>query len=138
MELAYLGKPAIALPQNDMERIFLKCFEKCGYIMPGLESCFDVMSEEPAIRLFRDSSRRLSAAKVGMKLIDGNGIAEAHDLSAVRAVGDVRRSGGLPELAPRMAGDVTTASIREADDERPDPRDAGQLASPDLREADEL
>lgn len=73
MEFAYLGKPVISLPQNDMERSFLRIFQQCGYLPWKFEESFTSIRMGPAIRLFRDRELRIRIAKNGMNTIDGKG-----------------------------------------------------------------
>lgn len=73
MELAFLGKPVIALPQHEMERKFLRLFESIGYLLPGAEDAVRRLEKEPCSHLFEDPNLREKHSQVGQKAIDGRG-----------------------------------------------------------------
>jgi spore coat polysaccharide biosynthesis predicted glycosyltransferase SpsG len=73
MELAFLGKPVIATPQHEIERIFLGHFEKSGYTVTGSEHCLRELKPEPAVSVFRDKQLRSRMSLAGMSLVDGKG-----------------------------------------------------------------
>ncbi len=75
MEAAFLGKPAVALPQHETERLFLTYFEKAGYLLPDLEESITNLMDLPISNFFVDSELRHRLSERGLKLIDGNGAA---------------------------------------------------------------
>ena len=74
MELAFLGKPVVALPQHEMERKFISEFESVGYLIPGTEYCIKNMEKEPCMAIFQNGVLREKMARSGQKAIDGKGI----------------------------------------------------------------
>jgi len=80
LEMAFLGKAVVALPQHDMERIFLKKLEKRGFLLSGLEECIDGMSKYPIGRLFDEAHFRLDLSEIGMGIVDGKGAERVADI----------------------------------------------------------
>ena len=80
MEFAFLGKSVIALPQNDMERSFLRLLEEKGYLLQGLEASFCSMNANPAMQMFQDETLREHIAETGMNIIDGQGCSRIADI----------------------------------------------------------
>jgi len=74
MEFSCLGKPAVALPQNDLERSFMKIFEKKGYLLEKVEDCVRQQNPYPLLELFEDTELRTKVALEGSSIIDGKGI----------------------------------------------------------------
>ena len=73
MEFAYLGKPIVALPQNDMERSFLSLFEQEGYVTSNFATENNALNSDAIKELFQKHGLRTTAARKGMQIIDGNG-----------------------------------------------------------------
>ncbi len=73
LESAYLGKPVIALPQNEMERIFLAEFVNNNFLPSNVEESIPSLKATPCYRLFVDNSLRNQFKRNGMRLVDGNG-----------------------------------------------------------------
>ena len=73
MELAFLGKVGIVVPQNSMERSFSEVFKEKGYIPFNIENNLLSMQSEPLIQLFNDIQLREKISRIGMDLIDGQG-----------------------------------------------------------------
>lgn len=84
MESAFLGKPAIALPQHDTEKIFLSYFERYEYLVSGVDRSFSDLVPGPAVRLFSDSSLIRRVSKRGKQLIDGGGLSRIADIVLLR------------------------------------------------------
>ena len=73
MEAAYLGKPAVAVPQHEMERKLIALFERHGYLLPGYEPCFRKLTDGTVLDLFDNPQLRQRAGKIGLGLVDGRG-----------------------------------------------------------------
>ena len=75
LECAFLGKAAVALPQHEMERIFLERFVRSGFLLEGLEAAIRDMEPGPVAELFEDASLRQRLGRAGTKIVDGRGAA---------------------------------------------------------------
>ena len=73
MEFAYLGKPIVALPQNDMERSFLSLFEQKGYITSNFVTENNELNSDAIKVLFQNHCLCTTASRNGMQIIDGDG-----------------------------------------------------------------
>ena len=73
LELSYLGKPVVALPQHEMERRFLGLFERNNFILAGAEESLQEMTAMPFLRLFEDVGLRRKLSSTGKRLVDGEG-----------------------------------------------------------------
>ena len=73
MEAAFLGKPVVALPQQDAERRFMRDFERKGYLLPGAESAIINNEFYPIGKLFENRDERTTVIKNGLALVDGKG-----------------------------------------------------------------
>ncbi|UCF14549.1 MAG: hypothetical protein JSW59_14135 [Phycisphaerales bacterium] len=80
LEMAFLGKPVVALPQHNMERLFLRKFEENGFLLPSFEACIGNLDAYPAMRLFRDRRLRMRLSRIGMGLVDGMGAFRIADI----------------------------------------------------------
>ena len=74
LELAFSGKPVIALPQNNMEQNFINLFSKEGFIIPAGAEAVKMQVQHPAYQLFKDSCLRNQLGEIGRKLVDGKGV----------------------------------------------------------------
>jgi len=75
LECAFLGKAVVALPQHEMERLFLKRFRERGFLLEGFESAVNDMAPGPIADLFGDESLRQRLGRIGRELVDGHGAA---------------------------------------------------------------
>jgi len=73
MELAYLGIPAIALPQHEMERKFIDVFQRNNFVIGNPEESVRKMTPEPCARLFEEVTLRRKVGRIGKELVDGKG-----------------------------------------------------------------
>jgi spore coat polysaccharide biosynthesis predicted glycosyltransferase SpsG len=74
LELSYLGKPVVALPQHEMERIFLRLFERNNFVLAGAEESLKEMAPVPCLRFFGDVNLRRNVSNIGKRLVDGQGV----------------------------------------------------------------
>lgn len=72
MELAFLGVPVIALPQNSLERSFLRLLDNVGFSVNHID---DISADRPGVthRLFIDQEERGRHVKAGWDIFDGKG-----------------------------------------------------------------
>jgi spore coat polysaccharide biosynthesis predicted glycosyltransferase SpsG len=73
LELAYLGKPVIALPQNKMEEMLILNSENEGFLIPDSQDSIRNLQPEPYSRLFNDSHYREKMGALGRRLVNGRG-----------------------------------------------------------------
>lgn len=71
LELAYIGVPALALPQHRMERNFIREFITAGFVPRGLNSVKKVV--EYAARLLKNEKEIAARTRIGQELVDGLG-----------------------------------------------------------------
>jgi len=86
MELAFLGKPVIALPQHEMEERFLTHFEKIDFLLPGAWRALAKMEVEPVRKLFSASQLRAFVSRIGQSCVDGKGAQRIADIILKEAI----------------------------------------------------
>lgn len=80
LELSYLGKPVIALPQHEMERRSLGLFERNNFILAGAEESLQEMTAMPLLALFEDVGLRRKLSSTGKRLVDGEGVGRVAEI----------------------------------------------------------